>query len=87
MWFVYELIIVNVKAMHLWNLIKNYEKKQFLSVNFFRRTIHSKSPIVNVAEPTWNDFSKQVNSIVQQPFVEITERLFKKVVPIHFINY
>ena len=42
---------------------------------------------VNVAEQTWNAFSKQVSSNLQQSVVEITERLFKKAVPIHFVNY
>ena len=42
---------------------------------------------VNVAEPTWNAFTKQVISSAQQSFVEITESLFKKAVPVHFVNY
>ena len=46
-----------------------------------------KFSVVNVAEQTWNTFSKQVTNSVQQSFVEITERLFKKAVPIHFVNY
>ena len=49
--------------------------------------MHLKFSVVNVAEPTWNIFSKQVSSSVQQSFVEITERLFKKAVPINFVNY
>ena len=32
-------------------------------------------------------FSKQVSNSVQQSIVEITERLFKMAVPIHFVNY
>ena len=46
--------------------------------------MYLKFSVVNVAEA----FSKQVNSSVQQSFVEITERLsvFKKTVPIQF-NY
>ena len=57
------------------------------SENFFRHTMHLKFLVVNVAEPTWKTFSKQVSNSVQQSFVEITERLFKKAVPIHFVNY
>ena len=43
--------------------------------------------LVNVAEPTLNAFSKQVGSSMQQAVVEITERLFKRAVLIHFVNY
>ena len=46
-----------------------------------------KFSVVNVAEPIWNAFSKQASNSVQQLFVEITERLFKKAVPIHLMNY
>ena len=49
--------------------------------------MHLKFSVVNVAEPIWNAFSKQVSNSVQQSFVEITDRLFKKAVPINFINY
>ena len=49
--------------------------------------MHLKFSVVNVAEPTLITFSKQVSSSVQQSDVEIAERLFKKDVPIHFINY
>ena len=49
--------------------------------------MHLKFSVVNVAEQTWNTFSKQVSSIVQQSFDEITERLFKKAVTIDFVNY
>ena len=49
--------------------------------------MHLKFSIVNVADPSWNAFSKQVCKRVQQAFVEIAERLFKKAVPIHFVNY
>ena len=49
--------------------------------------MHLKFSVVNVAEPTWNAFSKQVSDSVQQSLVEITEKLFKMAVPIHFVNY
>ena len=52
-----------------------------------RHTMHLKFSAVYVAEPTWNAFFKQVNNSVQQSFVEITDRLFKKAMPIHFVNY
>ena len=71
-----------------WNLKKNKLHINFYSSeNLFRRTMHLKFSVVNVAEPSWNTFSEQVSNSVQQSFVEITERLFKKAVPIHFVNY
>ena len=42
------------------------------------------------SECSWTDikhFSEQVNSRVQHSFIEITERLFKKAVPIYFVYY
>ena len=59
----------------------------FWSENFFRRTMHFKFSVVNIADPPSNTFSKQVSNSVQQSFVEITKRLFEKAVPIHFVNY
>ena len=59
----------------------------YWSDNLFRHTMHLKFSVVNVAEPTWNTFSKQVSNSVQQSFVEITERLFKKAVSIQLVNY
>ena len=41
----------------------------FWSLNFFRHTMHSESPVVNLAEPTWNTFGEQVISNMQQSFV------------------
>ena len=41
----------------------------FWSVNFFRRTMHSKSPVMNLAEPSWNTFGEQVSSSMQQSVV------------------
>ena len=41
----------------------------FWSVNSFRHTMHSKSTVVNAAEPSWNAFGKQVSNSVQQPVV------------------
>ena len=52
--------------------------------------MHLKFSVVNLTEQTWNAVSKQVkqvNNSMQKWFVEITERLFKKAVPIHFVNY
>ena len=49
--------------------------------------MHLKFSVVNVAAPSWNAFSKQVNNSVQQSFAEITERLFKNAVPKKFVNY
>ena len=31
--------------------------------------MHSKSPVVNLAEPSWNAFGKQVSNSVQQSIV------------------
>ena len=39
------------------------------SVNFFRHTMHSKSPGVNITEPPWNTFGEQMSSSVQQSIV------------------
>ena len=47
--------------------------------------MHLKFSVVNVVESTRNAFSKQVISSMQQSVDEITERLFKKAVPIHFV--
>ena len=41
----------------------------FLSVNFFRHTMHSKSPVVSFAEPAWNTFDEQVSNSMQQSIV------------------
>ena len=41
----------------------------YWSVNFFRHTIHSKSTVVNLAEPSWNAFGKYVSSSVLQSIV------------------
>ena len=41
----------------------------YWSVNFFRRTMHSKSAVVNLAEPSWNTFGKQMSSNMQQSIV------------------
>ena len=57
------------------------------SENIFRQNMHLKFSVVNVVESTRNAFSKQVISSMQQSVDEITERLFKKAVPIHFVNY
>ena len=38
------------------------------SVNYFRCIMHSKSPVVNLAEPT-NIFGGQMSSIMQQSLV------------------
>ena len=43
--------------------------RYFWSVNFFSRTMHSKCPVVNLAEPTWNTFNEQVGSNMQQSIV------------------
>ena len=44
--------------------------------------MHSKSPVVNLAEPSGNTFSEQVNSRVQQSILLL---IFKKAVPIHLL--
>ena len=49
--------------------------------------MHLKISVVNLADPLWNTFYKQMSNSMQQSFVEITERLFKKAVSIHFVNY
>ena len=59
----------------------------FLSENSFRNSMHLKFSVVNLADSSWNTFSKQMSNSMHQTFVEITERLFKKAVPIHFVNY
>ena len=41
---------------------------------------------MDVAEATRNAFSKQVSTKYATVIVEITERLFKKAVPIHFVS-
>ena len=68
-------------------MMMNYIRQFYWSENFFRHNVHLKFSVMNIAEPTWNAFSKQLSNSVQQSFVEITERLFKKAVPIHFVNY
>ena len=47
--------------------------------------MHLKFSAVNVADPTRNALSEQVS--VQHSFVQITERLFKMAVNIHFVNF
>ena len=46
-----------------------FKIKHFLSVNFFRRTMHSKSVVANVAEPSRNAFGKEVTSSMQRSIV------------------
>ena len=41
----------------------------FWSVNFFRRILHTKSPVVNLGEPTWNTLAEQMSSNMQQSIV------------------
>ena len=50
------------------------------SVNFFRHTMHSKSLIMNLAEPSWSTFGKQVAVCNSQLLL-----IFKKAVPIHLL--
>ena len=55
-------------------------KVDFWSVNFFRHTMHSKSPVVNVAEPSWKNLgNKWVAVCSSQLFADI------KAVPIHLL--
>ena len=57
-------IVTKIKQVSEFQLVRM--AWPFLSVNFFRQTMHSKSPVVNLAEPSWNTFGEQVNSCVQQ---------------------
>ena len=65
--------IVSDLSCSRWSLLNNKKITNvcinFWSVNFFRRTMHSKSPVVNLAELSWNAFGKQVSSSVQQSIV------------------
>ena len=56
----------NVKHCKEYFTVSN---NKFWSENFFSHTMHSKFPVVNVAESSWNAFGKQVSSSVQQSIV------------------
>ena len=70
----------SLKSFNVFKIISNH-RKYFWSVNSFRRTMHSKSPVVNLAE--WHE-----TLLVNKWLAECNSQLlliFKQAVPIHLL--